>query len=149
MTDRIALEETLAAGGNVMEPLGRAERWRLEQAWRHVYALATRARTGQWRIPDYEWHVFSYGDARSKSGARALELYQHERPASFLVWPEAPTVPMYRCSGGTVPVFSTSAADVLVFPPDLSWTMAFTHELGLGLGPYFSRREWLGEPSAV
>ena len=36
-------------------------------------------------------------------------------------------------------------ADAYVFPPDLAWTMVFTHEDGW-LGPYFSRATWVDKP---
>lgn len=149
MTSSTVIETSLAACGSAFDPLGRADRWRVEQAWREVYARATHSRTGLWRIPDFEWHVFSYGDAPCKAGARAEELYRQQQPASFLLWPDDNTTPMYRCSGGTLPFFTSPALDVLVFATDLAWTMAFTHEVSLGLGPYFSRREWHGDPGAV
>jgi hypothetical protein len=86
--------------------------------------------------------VFSCGDSPCKSGARALDLYANEAPGAFVAWPENGTIPMYRCAGGKPPDLSALETDICIFPPDLSWTMAFTHELSMHLGPYFSRKEW-------
>jgi hypothetical protein len=67
------------------------------------------------------------------------------RPTYWLV-PEAPEYPAYRCEGARLPDLSHTTTDVYVWPDDVAWTMAFTHEAAaLGLGPYFSRREWVAE----
>jgi hypothetical protein len=136
------LETLLSDAGVTFMPVHRSERWRLEQAWREVYARNTHARTGRWQIPEFEWHVFSYGDSPHKSGAKAVELYRLESPSEWYAWSQPPNVPLYYCTGGSHLALLPLATDVYVFPPDLSWTMAFTHEYSMNLGPYFSRSEW-------
>lgn len=46
---------------------------------------------------------------------------------------------LFDCFGVPSPDFSDWGADLYVFPADLAWTMAFTHEQCMGLGPYFAR----------
>lgn len=126
--------------------LSMKQRWQVLKDWRHVYASGLQCRTGKWRIQEFEWHVFSSGHARAEQGTSALESYRQERPViDFHVIPEAENLPAYRCRAGELPDFTGHFLDVLVFPEDLSWTMAFTHETStdLEMGPFFSRREWV------
>lgn len=83
------------------------------------------------------WHVFSFDLAPSIGGADARAAYDdavagggeflvlHGEKRSFVV-------ERYR---DVLPDFQGS--DRVVFPPDASWTMCFTHEARLG--PYFAR----------
>ena len=72
-----------------------------------------------------------------------MEAYRAEHAPSFFIVPEDPVLPAFECQGGQLPDFNAAYADVYVWPEDLAWTMAFTHEANLmELGPYFSRREW-------
>ncbi len=141
MTQQQSIEEILVASGTTFAPLAREERWALMQAWREVFARGTFERTGQWRIPDFEWHTFSSGNSRAKTGARAEAAYASQQAHEFIVWPEDGRIPMYRCRGNTPPNFAPLETDIYVFPPDLSWTMAFTHEVSMHLGPYFALAE--------
>ena len=140
------LVDLLSATGSSVTELTRANRWRLERAWREIYARATFLRTGKWRIPDCDWHVFSFGDAPCKAGAKAYELYQLESPSVFCVWPEDQKLPILLCTGGSHLPLAVLQDDIHVFSNDLAWTMAFTHEFSMGLGPYFARREWQPQP---
>jgi hypothetical protein len=138
----VAIEELLDRGAVAYALVPQAERCRIEQGWREVYARNTHARTGKWRLSEFEWHVFSFGDAPHVAGGKAVELFGAESPPEWVVWPQASNAPMYRVSSGSHLALLSLADDVYVFPPDFSWTMAFTHEYRLGLGPYFARREW-------
>ena len=82
----------------------------------------------------YMWHVFSYERYPSLSGQAALKQYeQHEAPEFWVVSNE-------RDEGFVTDLLplSCSLRDWVVFPANLAWTMAFTHEDGY-LGPYFAR----------
>jgi hypothetical protein len=59
-----------------------------------------------------------------------------------------PGASVLRLVNGALPDFRPLCDDVYVWPDDLAWTMAFTHEEASGLGPYYCRREWvvLGRP---
>ena len=142
MSPSLDLSGLLGATGASVTELTHARRWRLEQAWREVFARATFLRTGKWRIPNLEWHVFSYGDTPCEAGAKAYELFQLETPTAFCVWPEDQHLPIFLCTGGSHLPLSALQDDIYVFSEDLAWTMVFTHEFSMGLGPYFARREW-------
>src|SRR5437660_1294876 len=133
-----ALDRT---GGQVV-PLAEAERWALLQEWRRVFAVWLHAATGRWK-QQFEWDVFCGEYARALNAEKAAAAYAAEHPAAVIVCPESGVLPAVRLQGGELPSFRVEADDVYVWPPDLSWTMAFTHEEDLGLGPYFSRQEWV------
>jgi len=81
----------------------------------------------------FMWHVFSFERFPSVQGVAAQEQYQlHEAPEYIVVSND-------RDEGFTTDVRPTdcSLADWLVFPQNLAWTMAFTHEDGW-LGPFFA-----------
>ena len=119
-----------------------ADAWR--DRWRRVYAAPTKRATGRWANGGYDWHGFSYEYAASISLERAKAAYGDLEPGRFIVLPDgASKREVFGVVGlGVLPMLSYS--DNLVFPPDLAWTMAFTHEDDW-LGPYFSRREWIVE----
>jgi hypothetical protein len=111
------------------------------QVWRETFARAVKSRTGNWVHLGYEWHAFSYDFTRSKSGARGLALYLAEAPSEVYVIPEDEGDDAFLCRAPALFDFSDCEADIIVFPPDLRWTVAFTHEQP-DLGPYFARAEW-------
>lgn len=82
----------------------------------------------------YLWHIFSYGRYPSVSGSDALAQYKEQCAPEYIV-----------LSNDRKFAFATDAlpeecnlSDYYVFPLNLAWTMAFTHEDGW-LGPYFAR----------
>lgn len=81
----------------------------------------------------YLWHIFSAGRYPSIAGKAALQRYRQQLALETIV-----------LSNDCKEAFSISGlpencpmSDYLVFPPNLAWTMAFTHEDGW-LGPYFA-----------
>lgn len=80
------------------------------------------------------WHIFSSGRYPSETGPAARSSYEQAIAHEYVV-----------LSNDRKIAFTTdqrpetcSLADYYVFPPNLAWTMAFTHEDGW-LGPYFAR----------
>ena len=134
-------EEQLATCGAQREALPQDRRAELMQRWREVYSAGLHAATGRWRRGEFDWHVFSFGDARSLNGEAAREAYRAESPRGIIVAPEDYRLPAFRLETERLPEFA--GTDVYVFPESLRWTMAFTHEESSGLGPYFSRAEWI------
>src|SRR5262249_45829265 len=82
----------------------------------------------------YMWHVFSAERYPSLAGPRALEAYGRQTGEEFIVLANDRE---QAFATDRLPT-SSSLADYFVFPPNLAWTMAFTHEDGW-LGPYFAR----------
>lgn len=139
------LEVLDACGGN-RDELGVRDRWALAQRWREVYAARLHAATGKWQWGGFDWHVFSWEHAPAYSGRKAVACYREQAASPFLVLPHeargSEALPAFRLSEARLPLFEGLWLDVMVWPEDLSWTTAFTHEEDCG--PYFSRREWLG-----
>ena len=79
------------------------------------------------------WHIFSGARYPSESGATAKSQYLQHLAHEYVV-----------LSNDRQIAFTTnlrpetcSLSDYYVFPPNLAWTMALTHENGW-LGPYFA-----------
>lgn len=113
------------------------------QQWREVYAAPLHAATGKWKRDNYEWHTFSFHHAPAISGVRAAESYLAEAVVPHYVVPEDENWPAFHCASERLPDLRIIADDIYVWSEGLAWTMAFTHEQEIGLGPYFSRREWV------
>ena len=142
-------QKILEKSGGVQEILPDRKRGDLLQAWRQVYAAGLHAVSGCWKYGPFEWHVFSFEYARAWNGQPATAAYSVEEPTAVIVCPESAKLPAVRLTGGRLPDFGSACVDAYVWPEDLAWTMAFTHEESLGLGPYFCRREWVvAEPPA-
>jgi hypothetical protein len=144
-------QEILDACGGSCEPIANPELPALLKAWREVYAVGLFAATGRWKLGPYEWHVFSFDHAHALNGEKGLAEYGAQQPGVVVVYPEGLRLPAVRLTGERLPSFERHIADVYIWPEDLAWTMAFTHEASTGLGPYFSRCEWMdlpGDPSA-
>ena len=142
---RVDYDEVIESIGGKIASLSTRERWEALQRWREVYAANLHATTGSWKRGDYEWHVFSFEFAEALNGHRAVEEYLAQQPHEFLVVPEDESCEAIQIAGGKLPDLRRVRDDIYVWPTDLEWTMAFTHEESIGLGPYFSRRKWLGE----
>ncbi len=82
----------------------------------------------------YLWHVFSYERHPSLSGQAAVQEYEKQGAPEYWI------ISNERDEGLVTDILpaSCSLRDWLVFPANLAWTMAFTHEDGW-LGPYFAR----------
>jgi hypothetical protein len=111
---------------------------------------------------DWETHYGNFHHwLRQMQGAKAQFEYSHQSAVTFMIIPIlgdiggphsigklGPRKAAYDCQGkGTLPDLSSFAlTDFFIMPHDYSWTMIHTHEdFGFG-GPYFIRKEWLGQP---
>jgi len=82
----------------------------------------------------YLWHVFSYARYPSVHGAVSHAQYRQQTKAPFVVLANDRQLAFLT---DLLPEAS-SLTDYYVFPPNFSWTIAFTHEDGW-CGPYFAR----------
>jgi hypothetical protein len=92
-------------------------------------------------LEQYKWHTFSYEKYPSLSGKEALDQYYSHKALSYIVLPE---FQMYSDEvafiTNTIPDYGRLdiTTDFYVFPKNMAWTMAFTHEQDW-LGPYFAK----------
>jgi hypothetical protein len=82
----------------------------------------------------YLWHIFSGSRYPSLSGAEAMAEYEKQVAVEYVVLSNDRKTAF---ATDTLPQ-SSSLTDYYVFPANLAWTMAFTHEDGW-LGPYLAR----------
>ena len=82
----------------------------------------------------YLWHIFSGTRYPSLSGTEAMAEYEKQVAVEYVVLSNDRKTAF---ATDTLPQ-SSSLTDYYVFPANLAWTMAFTHEDGW-LGPYFAR----------
>ena len=126
-----------------VELIPRTSAGELFRLWCSIYCQPVRMQTGKNRHLGFHWHAFSYDFSPSREGVSAFELYAAERPTSLVIIPEFWSVaPCVRCYPESPPDLTELRLDLYVFPESAEWTMAFTHEQP-GIGPYFSRREWV------
>jgi hypothetical protein len=120
----------LIAPGTVVREFSQAQAEQLASDWLAVFG---QNRHGV-NTKAYLWHVFSFDRYPSVPGAAAIEQYKLQAAVEFVV----------LCNDRRQAIVTDALpeesclSDYYVFPPNLAWTMAFTHEDGW-LGPYFAR----------
>lgn len=116
--------------GRIIRRCTEQEARQLVGEWIDVYAR----NAGGANIEAFLWHTFSSG-AFPAVCKREAELHYAAQVASEIV-----VLSNDRASALLTDSLPTqcSVSDYLVFPRNLAWSMAFTHEDGW-LGPYFAR----------
>lgn len=104
--------------------------WR--QRWKTVYGQNGRG-TG---MHAFLWHVFSAGRYPSLEGTEAHQAYQRHALLRYIVLPNDAADMAFATTQR--PMSMQWRLDFYVFPPNLAWTMAFTHEEGW-IGPFFAQ----------
>ncbi|MFO0568940.1 MAG: DUF4275 family protein [Polyangiaceae bacterium] len=117
----------------------------LRDSWRRVYARPLKRTHGVWHRGKYDWHIFSQRDTYALEREEARAAYHAQLCNELLVIPNDKHRAGYRVV--THEPVVPDEEDVYIFPPDLAWTMVFTHEDGW-LGPYFSKATWVDGPPA-
>lgn len=103
---------------------------RLVQGWLDVFA-----QNGQGtNTRAYMWHVFSGSRFPALEGEEARAEYLRQICGEFVILSNDRDAAFLTDTRPEDRPFS----DFYVFPPNLAWTMAFTHEEGW-LGPYFAQ----------
>lgn len=122
--------ESGTAPGSVIRPYSESEAGQLAASWLAVFG---KDRQGV-NTKAFLWNIFSAQRYPCIDGEAARAEYAKQTGAEFIV-----------LSNDRKEAFlterlpeSVSLLDYYVFPPNLAWTMAFTHEVGW-LGPYFAR----------
>ncbi len=128
MPKRSALIEV--APGAVTHRFTSEEAQGIATAWLDAYGKQSQGVNAE----AFMWHIFSGGRYQSLSGTAAREEYVKQSAAAYIVLGND------RKTAFTTEKLPSacSLSDYYVFPPNLAWTMAFTHEDGW-LGPYFAR----------
>jgi hypothetical protein len=118
------------APGNLVRLLSEEEAAQLVKLWISTFRGAYKGLKDE----QFLWHIFSGGGYPATEGDEALKQYSTQLGTEFIVLSNDRKVAFVT---DQLPE-SVSLYDYYVFPPNLAWTMAFTHEAGW-LGPYFAR----------
>jgi len=89
-------------------------------------------------IKAYKWHIFSSGIYPSIEGKKAKYIYEQQKAPEFIILPN-------DCNDDEAILINQlpllyDGQDCYVFPKNMAWTMAFTHEEGW-LGAYFAKNK--------
>lgn len=122
--------------GRVVQRFTRNEALAWAERWMAVYANDTFGAN----IKAYLWHTFSFERYPCVCKSDAEALYRQQAAMDIVVLSND------RHSGLLTDALPTnlSCKDCCVFPTNLAWTMAFTHEDGW-LGPYFAKHPCYAE----
>lgn len=123
-------DDDLVAPGAVIHRYTATEATRFANEWLAVFG----AKRNGINTHAFLWHVFSAARYPCLHGDAAIEEYKRQSGVEFVILSNDRTLAVLT---DTLPA-SSSLSDYYVFPPNLAWTMAFTHEDGY-LGPYFAR----------
>ena len=93
--------------------------------------------TGKWVFNGYRWHAYSFGHESAKKDEAALKAYQDRHVMPFYVYFEFDDQ-MFDCSAVQYPDIRPLNNDIYVFPHRVNWLFVTTHEMSMGLGPYFA-----------
>lgn len=105
--------------------------------WLEHFCPNVKRKTGRWVYNGYWWHAYSFHHESAVTGNRAFEEYQSQRIESFFIFHESDDQ-LFDCSALSWPDLRSIEDDVYVFPHTLTWTFLTTHEMSIGLGPYFA-----------
>jgi len=89
----------------------------------------------------YNWHIFSYDLAPSKTVDVAYFQHNQVRQESVIVlWEDCDFIGIRISSALLKELNFDVPQDLYIFPDDISWTFVSTHENG-PLGPYYAVRK--------
>jgi hypothetical protein len=121
----------LVAPGKILQQFSKQEALQWRQRWCEIY-VGKHPAPG---LSQYLWHQFSWACYPSASGDEAEHCYTQQLATEVVVLTSDRRAVAILTSQ---PPVSCNRMDYFVFPTNLAWTMAFTHEDGR-LGPYFAR----------
>ena len=116
--------------GKIVKVLSLDETGEIEKSWMSVFAKNKQG----FNTSAFKWHIFSGGGYPSVNGEEARAEYFRQSAATFVVLPNEKGCAVIT---DRLPEFC-NLSDYYVFPPNMAWVMAFTHEEGW-LGPYFAK----------
>lgn len=115
--------------GNILRIYSKDETCEIERQWLKIFCKHKQGANTN----TYKWHIFSFEKYPSVSGTKALDIYSEQKAAEYIVMSNDDE---FAIETDTLPQ-ECNLMDFYVFPKNMAWTMAFTHEDGW-LGPYFA-----------
>lgn len=111
--------------------------------WDDAYCPLTKSERESLILNQFRWHVFSSGAYPSLSGNEAIDEYVKHVARSYYVIPETTCLPQevsFEVDQLPATELVKTLRDFYVFPKNLAWTMAFTHEHGW-IGSFFAKHK--------
>ncbi len=118
--------------GKVLKVFNQAETLAIEKKWMETYCKNKQG----FNTKAYKWHIFSGGGYPALEFDDAQKEYELHISAKYIVMSNDGDLAFLTDERPT----NCNQIDVYVFPENMSWTMAFTHEEGW-LGPYFAKHK--------
>ena len=116
--------------GRILRVFSQVESKAIQRRWMEVYGKNWRGlNTGA-----FMWHLFSGGGYPAQERQDAQRAYDEHQADQYVVLSNDGLSALLTDLRPT----NLTWKDVYVFPKNLAWTMAFTHEVGW-LGPYFAK----------
>jgi hypothetical protein len=122
-------------------PLTSEEIHNIEEKWLSIFCNYTIKEKNEININLFKWHTFSNDKFPACQHNEAETIYIQQKSTRYFVLPEFHAHPNeVAFSTNMKPNLTLRKAlvDFYVFPKNIAWTMAFTHEDGW-FGPYFSK----------
>lgn len=105
--------------------------------WHDSFFTNVKRATGKWVYRGIHWHAYSYSIERAVSGKNALELFRGAPVEPFYLFDEIRDT-VFQCTSQRWPDLQDVVEDLYIVPCSLQWMFVTTHEMSLGLGPYFA-----------
>lgn len=93
--------------------------------------------TGNWVYNKFRWHGYTFKHEPAISGEAAFDKYVQQPVAAFYVYHEFGDS-LFDCSASQWPDVRVFGNDIYVCPHDMSWLFSTTHEVSMGIGPFFA-----------
>ncbi|SBT18484.1 hypothetical protein MGA5115_02615 [Marinomonas gallaica] len=118
--------------GTILKVFSVEETAEIEKSWMNIFCKNKQG----FNTKAYKWQIFSGGGYPSVDGDAAREEYKMQSAEKFVMLPN---------DGGNAVLTdclpqACCLSDYYVFPLNMAWVMAFTHEEGW-LGPYFAKHK--------
>ena len=114
----------------IIETFNKKNSWEIEAKWMGIYCKNKQG----FNTKDYRWHIFSGGGYPSVEAEEAESMYsKHSAESYYVMFNNSSTIELVKEKPADL-----NYKDVYIFPKNMAWTMAFTHEEGW-LGPYFAK----------
>lgn len=117
--------------GRIIKVFSMEETRRITREWLQVFGKNRRGVYAE----EYKWHIFSYERYPVLEGEEARREYALQPGGECILLPNDDDLPAVLLADKPD---GCKLQDYYVFPANMAWVMAFTHEEGW-LGPYFAK----------
>lgn len=124
-----------------VQRLNQEEITTFEEKWVNAFCNYSKSDRAEIYLEQFKWHTFSYEKYPALCGVEATKIYLVQLALNYIVLPETQAhEDEIAFSTSSLPDIKLAEllTDFYVFPKNLAWTIAFTHESGW-LGPYFAK----------